>query len=449
MAAVSADEGSMYENLIASQRIGDWMRSVHKGTQRRQLTALKQLLKSVQSQRAYVDEALRSGVVNQLTSLLKRTNDEAIMELAADVITACCGAIAAPPQMSYFCCGEAGRVSIAEGSLSDGLGVRVWLAAHALARTIMAAPEIVRGCSVAEFGAGPGLVGLVASRLGAKQVVLTDSPDAVLRCLRASMAANTTADAAIPPLQQRAASTVGHYAQQQHGYDRGHHLNLCEPCPQGGLPNSESRAPGSGSGSNGDPEDADSCDDLDDLLSAEISPGSRKTASHQRSPDASWQQGTIEVRRLDWRDAVASEGGKAAPAGAPLSSCDCPTLDPSSKFEVILASDVIYEADSAAALAPALARHLQREGRALLTCPVRDQALFDLFLASIQEYNLVAQVQPISPLDSDSAIRGQAQDYEGGFQMVAIQHADATPYDWPWQEALSWQAHGLASESAI
>lgn len=43
-------------------------------------------------------------------------------------------------------------------------------------------------------------------------------------------------------------------------------------------------------------------------------------------------------------------------------------------LQVILASDVVYEAESAAALAEALARHLEEaEGRALLCCPVRDQ----------------------------------------------------------------------------
>lgn len=43
-------------------------------------------------------------------------------------------------------------------------------------------------------------------------------------------------------------------------------------------------------------------------------------------------------------------------------------------LQVILASDVMYEAESSAALAAALARHLEEsEGRALLCCPVRDQ----------------------------------------------------------------------------
>lgn len=57
-------------------------------------------------------------------------------------------------------------------------------------------------------------------------------------------------------------------------------------------------------------------------------------------------------------------------------------------LQVILASDVVYEADSAAALAAALARHLEEaEGRALLCCPVRDQVRGLLWCRHVSCFN--------------------------------------------------------------
>lgn len=399
----------------------------------RQLVALRQLFKSIKSQAAYVDEAIRMGVIDQLTSLLKRSDDESVMDAAADVITACSGAIAAPPQVSYFHCVGGGSVAIAEGSLSDGLGVRVWLAAHALARTLMAAPGIVKGRTVAELGAGPGLVGLVASRLGARQVTLTDSEDAVLHCLRASVAATIEGGHGSPQLQQ----------QPCNGASEAEQRNMTS-CPQRTPENVNERGASSvgGSDSEWDPEDADSCQDFDDLLSSAASRGSVKAGGTPPTQDDSWQQDTIRVRQLDWRDVVRHEGPKeprSVNAEPSLTACDCPVLEPDAKFEVILASDVVYETESAAALGVALARHLEAEGHALLCCPVRDQALFDSFLEALRVCGLSATLHPVQPLDSDTAVSGQAQDYEGGFQLMAVQHADAQRYDWPWETALSWQ----------
>ncbi len=46
----------------------------------------------------------------------------------------------------------------------------------ALARTLVAAPRLVVDRSVLEVGAGVGLAGLLAARLGAAQVPLAQSP---------------------------------------------------------------------------------------------------------------------------------------------------------------------------------------------------------------------------------------------------------------------------------
>ncbi len=57
-------------------------------------------------------------------------------------------------------------IDIQEGALGDGLGARVWLVAHLLARQLAHAPLIVAGKSVLELGAGCGVAGIVAAKVG-------------------------------------------------------------------------------------------------------------------------------------------------------------------------------------------------------------------------------------------------------------------------------------------
>uniref|UniRef100_A0A6S9S5I7 Uncharacterized protein n=2 Tax=Chrysotila carterae TaxID=13221 RepID=A0A6S9S5I7_CHRCT len=62
---------------------------------------------------------------------------------------------------------------------ADGTGRRIWPTALALSRYLCAHPDLVRGKSVVELGAGSGAAGLTCAALGARQAVLTDMPDAL------------------------------------------------------------------------------------------------------------------------------------------------------------------------------------------------------------------------------------------------------------------------------
>ena len=65
------------------------------------------------------------------------------------------------------------------GPLGDGRDATarwVWDGAAPMAEFLCEHPERVRGKTVVELGAGPGLPGIVAARLGAARVVLTDCP---------------------------------------------------------------------------------------------------------------------------------------------------------------------------------------------------------------------------------------------------------------------------------
>ena len=61
----------------------------------------------------------------------------------------------------------------------DGLSAKLWPSAYVTSKWLCDNPEMVRGHTVCELGAGVGLLGIVASRLGAKHVILTDLQEAV------------------------------------------------------------------------------------------------------------------------------------------------------------------------------------------------------------------------------------------------------------------------------
>ena len=64
-----------------------------------------------------------------------------------------------------------------------GLGWKVWGTAVMLARQLAASPALLRGKSVLDLGSGCGLTGLLAIKLGARSVCLTDCVPPVLHNL--------------------------------------------------------------------------------------------------------------------------------------------------------------------------------------------------------------------------------------------------------------------------
>lgn len=70
----------------------------------------------------------------------------------------------------------------------DLTGQVVWPVSIFLSWFIVQRPELFRGRAVLEVGAGCGLPGLVAARVGAASVVLTDGSDVVMRLLQRQVA---------------------------------------------------------------------------------------------------------------------------------------------------------------------------------------------------------------------------------------------------------------------
>jgi predicted nicotinamide N-methyase len=75
------------------------------------------------------------------------------------------------------------RVRVRELALGRGVGAKLWRAASMLSDRLFEDPAFVRGQSVLELGAGVGLCGLLAAKLGARRVALTDFEPALLDSL--------------------------------------------------------------------------------------------------------------------------------------------------------------------------------------------------------------------------------------------------------------------------
>ncbi|KAI9093041.1 hypothetical protein DFS34DRAFT_696720 [Phlyctochytrium arcticum] len=76
--------------------------------------------------------------------------------------------------------------------LSHGYGSYTWPSALVLAGYIYTHPSVVRSKRVLELGAGTGLPGMVAAKMGAREVVLTDAPGegGILETMKRSVEAN-------------------------------------------------------------------------------------------------------------------------------------------------------------------------------------------------------------------------------------------------------------------
>lgn len=75
--------------------------------------------------------------------------------------------------------------------------MRIWAAATVLCREMLTRPSLVAGRNVLELGSGCGLCGLLAVKMGAATVCVSDFEASVLDNLRESVRLNTT-DAPAP-----------------------------------------------------------------------------------------------------------------------------------------------------------------------------------------------------------------------------------------------------------
>ncbi len=227
-------------------------------------------------------------------------------------------------------------------------------------REMVVHPEIVSDCRVLEIGSGCGGCGILAAKLGAAEVVLTDYSDPVLRNLRDCVQLNAAGSAAI----NGAAANQGAVADSS------------EDDEMAAAAAAEQRRQRLAEAEAWDPEDASECgsDDFDDILgealgngsgcSTEAPRGEDQRAAGAEGPAASWDATTppMRIRYYDWQDSFAQLGTEEraallevpgvprTAAVAPGASIDtasndsgAPGLDASEQFDVIIGTDIMYE----------------------------------------------------------------------------------------------------------
>lgn len=123
---------------------------------------------------------LSSLACSELTWITDETEAENLRASASQRLALECGVTAGSARTRTVELGKSTKVTLHEpGITEDHLGRLTWGSSLILSRKLVAEPDLVAEKRVLELGAGTGLCGIAASRVGAQLVHVTDLPDIV------------------------------------------------------------------------------------------------------------------------------------------------------------------------------------------------------------------------------------------------------------------------------
>ena len=141
-----------------------------------------------------MEELKRHGGVDRLRKALVWDDEEAV-DIAASIIASCSGYTARGPGTRTQTFGEHSIAVHETDYVEGGLGWRVWASGVVMCRELIARHREIglHGADVLEVGAGCGVVGFLAARLGARRVTFTDYLPGLLSNLDRSVELNAEA----------------------------------------------------------------------------------------------------------------------------------------------------------------------------------------------------------------------------------------------------------------
>ncbi|KAL3701247.1 hypothetical protein R1sor_019269 [Riccia sorocarpa] len=322
-----------------------------------QAAASDALLKELRASGA----SARQKAVDSLLAVLRLPNlPDRFQETIAAAISLCSGAYShsSSSPSRTFTFSPSLRVNIHEIDFEDGgVGWKVWGGALLLSLRLVENPSLVKHKRVLELGSGCGLCGLLVSKLGATEVVLTDYLPSLLLNLRRNVSLFRS--------QRKEIQRQFSYSSRSVSYD-----NEITVGPQ-----EESVGPRSETPSQDDYE----------------FPG--ETSSTTR---------TVRLRYLDWLETTHASSLNFHNLDLQLPA----KISADETFDVVMGSDVIYEERLIQPLVSTMSRHLAKpHGKGLLVSPIREKRLLDVFLKEVESFKMRATLVQV---EAEEWSRGKA-----------------------------------------
>jgi predicted nicotinamide N-methyase len=250
-------------------------------------------------------------------------------------------------------------VFVNEIELSVGVGAKLWKAAHMLSMELASAPCLCSGKDVLEIGSGVGLCGLLAGKLNASRVVLSDFEPRILLSLRDAVIDNKlNGKARVVMLDWRRERKLfaAEKCPRSNLSTLSHEEKICSvhKCEQSGVHCSTQRDCG--------------------LLLASNKHGVRVKHCHYEKREHR-EEGNAGARALRGETSL-HETEKGAQVDA---------LDDHDRFDLIIGADVLYENYHVDILPKVFARRLKTNGIGKLCGAVRYRKLLDALIQNLND----------------------------------------------------------------